>query len=489
MPPRPYQRAAVPAILHAFRDHRRVLFCLATGGGKTYITRWVAAAATRRARRTLFLTDRQSLTEQSAAELRAGIIMGDTVRDADAPVIASTWQTLAERPLLRAALDSDPWLVTCDEGDRWARGMVELLTNLPASCLALILTATPKRSDRGEGMSAICDTMVTGPSPRELIEQGWLTPFDVRDIGTGEGDLTTPEAIACAYDGWVPYADRSTVAICTHTAHAQAMVTHWRARGHFASLLVQDTPDRRALCRHVATHGGILCGVDIPGRGLDIPELGCLIDAARSSSWSAIIQRQGRLTRLFRRCESCGQHIQWGHLDCWVCGHVHAAERPEWKPRPVLLDQAGNWQRGLLDTIDAYEMDEPEVTERGECPAKMCPECGLVLALGDRVCPECGFTFPPPDLRPSAVGEWRDITREAQHWQWAVEEARHKGRQPAWVWHAMGSPGGRDAPELEMLRLAIGRLSTQARRAWVERVRDRMGGRRVWMAARVGFRP
>jgi DNA repair protein RadD len=33
----------------------------------------------------------------------------------------------------------------------------------------------------------------------------------------------------------------------------------------------------------------------------------------------------------------------------------------------------------------------------GEAPAKQCPKCNALIAMGYTNCPECGFTFPPPE--------------------------------------------------------------------------------------------
>lgn len=487
MKPRTYQPAFIRDILGAFRaGHRRVLACLPTGAGKTWCAREIANLSTTKSRRVMFITDRRDLTHQADDAMGGGIIMGDVVRDPDALIVSTTWQTLAERPALRARIDAEPHLIIVDEADRWARGMIALLSDFPPLCKALLLTATPGRSDKGEGMSQIADVLVEGPTPVALLQQGWLTPFTIHDIGRGDGKLDVPEAIACAYDGWLPYKDRPTLGICTTQEHARNMAAYWQGRGHWAEVVIQDTKDRAALYSRVRTHGGTLFGVDVPGRGIDIPPLSCLLVCRRLSSWMGIVQEQGRLTRLCRPCARCRQHIQWGRMDCWDCGHVHPEPAPGWKPAGVILDQAGNWTRGRLDLIAGYEMDAPADVQPGLQPARVCPGCGALMSLTARVCPECDCDMPPPEVKPAAVGEWTEVGEVDRAWQWCVEEARVMGRQPAWVWHKMGSPGGRDAPDLQHLKTAIARLTPSARRAWVARVHERVP--RVWMAARVGFR-
>ena len=76
---RDYQATAISDIQNAMRTHRRVLFVLPTGGGKTAIMSVIAQRAAAKGKRILILVHRIELLRQTVEALRrvgvqAGII-------------------------------------------------------------------------------------------------------------------------------------------------------------------------------------------------------------------------------------------------------------------------------------------------------------------------------------------------------------------------------------------------------------------------------
>lgn len=98
---RPYQHKAVARLREPFRHHRRVLFTLPTGGGKTMVFAHITARTAARGRRALVLVRRRELLCQASAKLEAfGVPHGCIAPgfpETDAPVQVGTVQTVARR--------------------------------------------------------------------------------------------------------------------------------------------------------------------------------------------------------------------------------------------------------------------------------------------------------------------------------------------------------------------------------------------------------
>jgi hypothetical protein len=67
------------------------------------------------------------------------------------------------------------------------------------------------------------------------------------------------------------------------------------------------------------------------------------------------------------------------------------------KQNCLVLDFGGNVLRhGPVDDIRINTHDRGD----GKAPAKQCPECNALIAIGFASCPQCGYEFPPPDRKP-----------------------------------------------------------------------------------------
>lgn len=68
---RPYQETGVKGIRDSFKKNRSVLFCLSTGGGKTYTFSYIADSAMKKYRRVMILVHRKELLEQASKSLKS----------------------------------------------------------------------------------------------------------------------------------------------------------------------------------------------------------------------------------------------------------------------------------------------------------------------------------------------------------------------------------------------------------------------------------
>lgn len=208
--PRYYQENSVNAVMEALSNgSKRILLTLATGTGKTYIAfqivwklmqaRWNVDKVGERLPRVLFLADRNILADQAfnAFEMfpkeALARIEPDSIRKSgrlpDAQSIFFTiFQTFmsGEKPRFGQYPKNFFDFIIIDECHRggandesnW-RGILEYFD----SAVQLGLTATPKRKDNVDTYKYFGNPVYTY-SLKQAINDGYLTPFKVRNIRT-----------------------------------------------------------------------------------------------------------------------------------------------------------------------------------------------------------------------------------------------------------------------------------------------------------------
>lgn len=217
-PARYYQDNAVQAVLDAIAEGRkRILLTLATGTGKTFIafqlawklfhSRWSLSGEPTRRPRILFLADRNILADQaynafSAFEDDALVrIKPDAIRKKgrvpkNGSVFFTIFQTFTsgqtgadgreEAYFGDYPPDFFDFIVIdeCHRGGANAEGEWRDILNYFSPAVQLGLTATPLRKDENRDTYAYFGKPVYTYSLREGIEDGFLTPFKVRQHKT-----------------------------------------------------------------------------------------------------------------------------------------------------------------------------------------------------------------------------------------------------------------------------------------------------------------
>lgn len=219
--PRYYQHNAIERTLTAISNNRdRILLTLATGTGKTAIafqiawklfqarwnlTDWKSGAEPTRRPRILFLADRNILADQAYNSFGA---FGDDAlvridpkairKRGTVPKNGSVFFTIFQTAMTEGGTDEEPSLnyqdyppdffdcILIDEchragakdGSEW-RAILEYF----APAVQIGLTATPKRRDNVDTYAYFGEPVYTY-SLKEGINDGYLTPFKVRQIGT-----------------------------------------------------------------------------------------------------------------------------------------------------------------------------------------------------------------------------------------------------------------------------------------------------------------
>src|SRR3990172_1220456 len=98
----PYQQESIIQLREGFRRHQRQVLCLPTGSGKTVVFSEMVRLAAERGTRTLVLTDRIELFEQTFSSLKKSnihpqIITAQTKNIYDAPISVAMVETIYRR--------------------------------------------------------------------------------------------------------------------------------------------------------------------------------------------------------------------------------------------------------------------------------------------------------------------------------------------------------------------------------------------------------
>ena len=389
---RPFQATAVDEIRGAYMaGHRRVLFVLPTGGGKTYTFVYIAEQAAIRGNRVCILVHRQELVDQSSRSLHAigcnhGVIAAGYRQDLRQGVQVASVQTLARR--LHTIPPDFFQLLIVDEAHHAVAGTwAKVLAAMPRAHV-LGVTATPERLD-GRGLGDQFDTLIEGPDAGWLTQEGFLVRarifappgidlggirrFDTRKgHEEAEARLRQGQAMGDAvshYRRTIQDTHNGTaIAFCCSVAHADAVAEAFRAQGIAAAMLDGNT-DRGVRKRLINDLGTgqlkVLTSCDIISEGTDIPSVTGAI--------------------LLRPTDSLGLHLQ----------QVGRVLRPcPGKPYAIVNDHVGNTLRHGLPTDPRDWSLEGRPKGRGRksdaIPIRICPACFSAIPSTANPCPECG---------------------------------------------------------------------------------------------------
>lgn len=382
------------------------------------------------------------LEQASAAFTDAGVAHGvirPGQRYRGEPVSVAMIQTLMRRDV------PAPDFLVMDEGHHAVSpSWRQLLDRWPAARV-LYLTATPARLD-GQGMAAVADALVPGPSVGELIAGGWLAPFryfappsqaDLAELRRRAGDFER-EGLAEAMDRPAITGDavehyrrlaagKRALAFCSSRQHAEHVAEAFSAAGFRAVTLHGGLPEAERRARDAAFRDGrleVLAVVDLVTEGYDVPGVEVVIHLRPTASLALCRQINGRGLR----------------------------PKPDGAPC-LILDHVGNVGRhGLPDEEIEWSLDGRAKRAAQVAPAvKQCPECWCCHAPAP-VCPECGFVYPQtirrrvPVERAGHLAEitareveryraarLRDLVRSARSMDELRAIGRARGYHPRWA--------------------------------------------------------
>ena len=138
---------------------------------------YLAHRIVEKGQRVAIVVHRQELVDQTCDALAAegvhfGVIAAGYPEDLSAPVQVCMAQTVVRRLERLVGIS----VLIVDEAHHvMAETWRAILRAVPAAWV-LGVTATPERLD-GKGLAEVFDVLVVGPTVRELVVAGWLSPF------------------------------------------------------------------------------------------------------------------------------------------------------------------------------------------------------------------------------------------------------------------------------------------------------------------------
>lgn len=442
---RDYQTKGINEIRTTFNSgFRRVCYVAPCGAGKTMLMAHMASTAAKRGRQTIFLVHRRELIDQASRTLTEyGIPHGVNGNTYGSVQVASV-QTVARK------LDKlqRPDLIIMDEAHHsTAKTWRKCLEYWPESYV-VGLTATPARLG-GQGLGDVFDSLVIGPTARELIQQGYLTSYkyfappqvaDFENVKIKMGDydsaeieirVNKPKVIGDAISHYIKLANgRQAIAYCASIAHSQNTAAAFQAAGITAKHVDGKTPKaerEQAVLDFREGRIKILCNVDLFGEGVDVPSMEAVILLRPTQSLTLYIQQSMRGMRPDKN-NPFKEAIILDHV-----GNVHRHGLPD-APREWSLDGVTKRRTGEKSTVGIRQCLQCYACHS---PAPVCPYCGYEYQMTARQLAEEAGELKEYDAKIAARKKLSKIItlNECKTIADLKEFAKANNYASGWVWH------------------------------------------------------
>lgn len=441
---RDYQEMLIDGSKIEFQNgKKRVLIVAPCGSGKTVIMAWMAAQAKLKRNNTLFAVHRQELIDQSSKtfiklNVPHGIIAAKYPMNPSENIQIGSIKTVVNR----TDKLSIPQLIILDEAHHATANTWRKLLDIYPDAYVIGLTATPQRMG-GQGLGDIFDSMIIGPSVKELVAAGNLSPYryyappvaaDLEGLKVKYGDyiqsdvamrMDKSEIIGDLIKKYQELAPGTrAVCYCASIEHSQHTAEMFRQAGIPALHIDGETPSvtRTAAINEFKTGAiKILCNVDLISEGFDVPAMETVILARPTQSLTLFIQQAMRAMR----------------KDDDNPGKV-----------AIIIDHVGNvYRHGLPDEDREWSLEskKKKPTEKREFSMKICPKC-FAAHRPAPICPQCQYVY---KVEPQKEIEQRDgelaeiIAFEKKRKKEEVRSARNvvsleqiamqRGYAPGWV--------------------------------------------------------
>lgn len=398
---RPYQSAAIGEIWIALSRFRRIIFQLPTGGGKGVMLGAIASMCLKQGIRVLILAHSEEIIGQDAGHtMRSGVDV-DTVlsktrkipKGSCACIMAQTAQQRVKKP------DWLDWIrsfgvVILDECHR--AEMDFIFDYINPSTFVIGLSASPARYGQQRQFGLDYGAIVTGPSVKELINDGFLCKcklysldapsMDDVEWSSGRGDYNLGQMSAkfksrARYIGAVENYERickgdKCLVFCCSSEQTIEITKAFNERGIEAKYALSGDFDedeeysgerKNVVDAFARGDFPVLVNYGLFTTGLDIPDIKVVMLMFSTTSLVKYLQCLGRASR-----PAPGKN---GEFLC--------------------LDFGRNYERlGRYENDREWSVWHNTGAGGGVPPVKECPQCHKLVPVSWTNCQFCGYHWP-----------------------------------------------------------------------------------------------
>ena len=370
---RAYQQAILHSLTTKFREgYRRMLIQAPTGSGKGAIISYLSQNSTKN---TLVLTHRKELKKDLENRgARAGMV-----------------ETFYRRN------EPYPEILILDECH--LSNFDKIIENAPKDITILGFTATPVRTGKQKPLDSLYETIIKGPHPEELIEQGHVVPtinygyskvqnmFENAPLTAGDYDIpyqTQMYAKLKIYEGVVENyllhtKNKKAIFFTPDTKSSDRLAELFREAGIEAYSVSSKSSQKERLEifeGFINNKFKVLINCNIATTGFDCPDIEVVGIVRATTSLTLYNQMVGRGVRTYP-------------------GKTHC----------VVLDFGENVQRfGFWEDEREWTLHKKiQSKKEGVSPVKLCPKCDRMNKPQNPTCVHCGFMFPVKIVIPEKV--------------------------------------------------------------------------------------
>jgi superfamily II DNA or RNA helicase len=413
--PRPYQEKGIALTRKAFSEgNRKVLFWLATGGGKSVVFLNIVGSLLKNKRKVCVVVRRQQLVLQTQKHFTKSLI--------DSSIMLNSKKGfLPEMDLQICSIDTiirrdysfmkEFDFVLVDEAhDTTSDQYRGFLNSFSEKTKFIGLTATPFKV--GKRYQDFWDCVVKPIEVSDLRDLGFLvnakvfTPTDIdltqlkdgidgdykqKDLAEVMGEM---KIVGDVVDNYLLYGEnKPAICFCVNKEHSYSMAAMFNSRNIPAVSCDESTPQKERDQAIENLKNGtvkILCNVNIFSTGVDIPEAEVGLMARPTKSEILYIQQVGRLLRPYQKCGKCKSQYD-NSEKCPVCGY----DKPSYtKSHATIIDFGNNTSRFGLPFKSRVAQITPEKEakekDKKERPVvKTCKNCFCTYEAELAKCPNC----------------------------------------------------------------------------------------------------
>ena len=409
---RDYQTNLIQAVLKSWETHRRVKLQLATGGGKTVLFAHLALKFIREGMGVLVLAHREELLLQAKEKLEEITGLPTGIIKAGLPFYSHyDLQVASVQSLIRRKYTPDAGLLIVDESHHAnAATYTKLMERYPEAKI-LGCTATPHRID-DHGFQWLFDDLICGPSTKELIQQGFLSPYKLfqaakvaytEEVKTSSGDFnlgdlgksvsSQVEAVDVVAEWKKQAQGLKTIVFAVDIARSLEYKEAFQLAGVAAEHLDGETrkEERKAILERFSIGETlVLCNCGIISEGFDMPSVEAVQIVRPTQSLTMWLQMVGRGLRISEGKDST---VIIDHTKNWLNLGVPDDERI-WSLNPQPLTEDA--QRFLHVVCGAplchhiYKPTHEETTAAQQSSEIIIdPKTGTPKKVGSSICPSC----------------------------------------------------------------------------------------------------